>query len=196
MKKLQIFLIMITLICCSNINFYERNYNRESDLLNEYLVEFFINQGAYNNNSKILLYDSLKYVKGTSWPKRIDYIIKQIKNSTLKIHFSTTDVVDTQFVEALENLLTFPKINIPINFSQITCSEILNLYPIGKHKTPINPDGWEYYLSRPALNRDSTRLCFTSSYYCGPLCAALTIVFMKKVDNKWKYVTEQIIMLS
>ncbi len=188
--------ILIVLFSCSSVDYYNREYNKESELLNEYLHAYFTQTGAYEYGSKIFLKDILHPAKAPGIISDIEHFIKAIKTKQRFKQYETDDVIDTGYIDALISLLNLPDKKIAINFSQLHNIEQLNLFPPNPNRNKYNIEGYEYSFSQAGLNQDSTKLCFTSSYYCGPLCAAFTFVFMEKKDNKWIVKYEIVMMIA
>lgn len=170
-------IIAILSISCSSINkYYNREYNVESKILNEYLYSFIEKTEPYHQGSKIYLHDEL-YV-----PKE-SYCCENLENYP-----------DSLFLEAHLNLKSLKNSSIPINFSQLTRLTEYRIYPDNRDKYDYN--NWEYEISRPGFSKDSTHIVFISSYYCGSLCASIDLNFMKITNGKWILVRSINIMMS
>ena len=103
---------------------------------------------------------------------------------------------DTLWSEALLDLSNIKRIETEINFAQLKSIKKLDIKPGRLVREKRNLKHWLYYLSLPGYSKDSTRMCFQSSYYCGSLCAAIIVVFFEKENGKWVFKFEEIIMIS
>lgn len=189
MKQLIIIFAVILFSCSTEEidrdEFYHRENNAGSKLLNEYLAEFLVQSEPFRLDRKIYLNDELSPVDS---------------NFSIKLKKLSKNTPDTNFKEALFDLSNSNKAICKINFTQIKNIRGIKLiagpFYDKKNIHKYGKSEWEYTLSLPGYNKDSTSLCFTSDYYCGPLCACFSIVYMIKINGKWQFLKEDILLIS
>lgn len=181
MKNLLILIALIALTHCTSVNqkYYDRTDNNESKLLNEYFEVIFKSSFSENTNLKVWLFDTL-------------YPVSQ-RVSNLLIKWAT-DEKDSKIKEAFLDLSNSDKINIPINFSQLTNLKGLNLEP--GYCDEVSYSKWNFSLSLPGYSKDSTIIAVQTSYYCGPLCAGVNIDMYKKENGIWIFIHRKNIMMA
>ncbi len=174
MKKLLTVIMTIILIGCSSM-YYDRPYNKESELLNDYIAEFFMHTEPYHFNFKIILDDTLRPLEKNTWVINLQH--------------------DSLCGEAYYDLCDSNKKQVPVNFSQLSNIKGMNIFP-GKFCINEKTRGWHYQLSLPGYNKDSTIMYFSYRYYCGFLCSRYSIVYMKKINGEWVFQGERILIES
>ena len=186
MNKVILILLVIYLVSCSTTKnyeeFYKRQPNKETELFNEYLTPFFKATQPSDRTTNVYLRDSLKPVS-ERFGRSIELNLSLFK--------------DSSFIEALLDLSNFSRKAKPICFSQLNKIEHIKIIPLKVgDEIDFDYDNWEYSFSLPGFNKDSTKMCYTYSYYCGSLCAIFSLILMEKKDGKWVFVKEQVIMQS
>jgi hypothetical protein len=182
MKSRTLVILTILLFSCSSVNYFDRALNKESEMLNKYLYEFLYNSEGYSPKGSEIHLDDVLWALNSGERKMIKDIAAKYK--------------DTLIVQALMDLSTKSGSPLPINFTQLTDMKEIRIIP-GLYNGSKESGYWNYSLSQAGFSKDSTRLCFIASYYCGPLCNAEMIVFMGKDEiGKWVYMFHEILTIS
>lgn len=182
MRIILIAFVSILVFSCSSVNYYDRALNKESEMLNRYLYEFLSNSEGYSPKGSEIHLDDVLWALNSGERKMLKEITAKYK--------------DTLIAQALMDLSTKSGSMLPINFTQLTDMKEIRIIP-GLYSGSKESGYWNYSLSQTGFSKDSTRLCFISSYYCGPLCSAEMIVFMGKDEQgKWVYMFHEILTIS
>ena len=173
MKNVLFILFLLISTSCSTTreSYYQRENNKESLILNEFLYDFITNTQPHRKKSTIWLYDKLEPVT--------ESMSKSLKKWA-------DGKADGKWKEAIYDLSVRERESININFSQLTSIKDLKVLP-GETKDK-NYQNWNYKLSHPGFSNDSTIIMFTSTYECGPLCLSFDLFIYEKKDNKWKLI--------
>ncbi len=184
MNKAILILLVIYLVSCSTTKnydeFYQREPNKETELLNEYLTPFF--QSTQPPTSNVYLNDTLKPVS---------------KEFSTQLYGYSLNYPDSSFRDALLDLSGLLKEAKPICFSQLNKIEHIKIIPKIKDEE-INSEDLTciYNFSLPGFNKDSTKMCYTYSYFCYRGVSIFSIIFMEKSYGVWKFVKKQVITQS
>lgn len=184
MKEIIFIFISLMFYSCStsqHLNsayYFSREKNSESEFLNEYLFNYIKKCEPYLD-ANIYLYDTL-------------YGVTEVTSLDL-IKYSV-NMKDEKCREAMLDLSNKRDIKVGINFSQLSNLDEMKIIPGTVEKADYK--NWKFSFSLPGFSKDSTCICFTRSYYCGPLCACFSYIFMKKNNNTWSFFDEMMIMIS